>query len=52
LPPGVARRFSVHDVWKSGGADVPKALDADHTNTITLAPFEVLTLELTPASGG
>jgi len=52
LPPGVARRFSVHDVWKNGGADVPKALDADHTSTITLAPFEVLTLELTPTNGG
>ena len=52
LPPGAARRFGVHDVWKSGGADVPKALDADHAGTIRLAPFEVLTLELTPANGG
>ncbi|GAB3792666.1 enterotoxin [Dyella agri] len=52
LPPGVARRFSVHDVWQSGGAGVPKALDADHTGTIKLAPFEVLTLELTPTNGG
>ena len=48
LPPGVARHFSVHDVWKSGGADVPKTLDADHASTIKLMPFEVLTLELTP----
>ena len=52
LPPGMARRFSVQDVWKSGGTDVPKTLDADHTGTITLAPFEVLTLELTPVGGG
>lgn len=51
LPPGVARRFSVQDVWKTGGADVPKTLDADHAGTIRLAPFEVLTLELTPVSG-
>ena len=51
LPPGVARRFAVHDVWKSGGADVPKTLDADHAGTIKLAPFEVLTLELIPANG-
>ena len=48
LPPGAARHFSVHDVWKSGGAGVPKTLDADHASTITLKPFEVLTLELTP----
>ena len=48
LPPGVVRRFSVHDVWKSGGTEVPKTLDADHAGTIKLAPFEVLTLELTP----
>jgi len=51
LPPGVARRFSVRDVWKSGGPGVPKMLDADHAGTIRLAPFEVLTLELTPAGG-
>ena len=48
LPPGVARRFSVQDVWHSGGTEVPKSLDADHPSTIKLAPFEVLTLELTP----
>lgn len=51
LPPGVARHFSVQDVWYSGGTEVPKSLDADHPGTIRLAPFEVLTLELTPASG-
>src|SRR6185312_10217082 len=28
LPPGVARHFSVQDVWHSGGAEVPKTLDA------------------------
>lgn len=47
LPPGAAREFSVHDIWKTGG-DVPKRLTADRTITIELAPFEVLTLELTP----
>lgn len=47
LPHGATRQFSVHDVWKSGG-DVPPRLDADHVSTITLAPFEVLTLQLTP----
>ena len=47
LPRGAARQFNVQDVWKTGG-DVPQHLDADHVSTITLAPFEVLTLELTP----
>ncbi|MGN6322683.1 MAG: enterotoxin [Dyella sp.] len=47
LPKGAARRFMVRDVWHRGG-DVPTQLDADRVSTITLAPFEVLTLELTP----
>jgi hypothetical protein len=47
LPQGAARQFKVRDVWKTGG-DVPQQLDADRVTTITLAPFEVLTLELTP----
>ena len=48
LPPGAARRFSVRDVWKTGGSTLPQQLDADHASTLQLAPFEVLTLELTP----
>jgi hypothetical protein len=47
MPQGASRQFNVRDVWKSGG-EVPQHLDADHVSTITLAPFEVLTLELTP----
>jgi hypothetical protein len=47
LPKGAARRFTVRDVWHRGG-DVPTQLDADRVSTITLAPFEVLTLQLTP----
>lgn len=47
LPKTAARLFHVRDVWKSGG-DVPAQLDADRVSTVTLAPFEVLTLELTP----
>jgi hypothetical protein len=46
LPAGAARQFQVRDVWKTGG-DVPQRLDADHASAVTLAPFEVLTLELT-----
>lgn len=48
LPPGAARRFIVRDVWKTGGSTLPQQLDADHASTLQLAPFEVLTLELTP----
>ncbi|MFC5580472.1 enterotoxin [Rhodanobacter terrae] len=48
LPPGATRRFSVRDVWKTGGSALPQQLDADHASTLQLAPFEVLTLELTP----
>jgi hypothetical protein len=49
LPKDAVRRFDVSDVWRSGGNGVPKTLDADHATTITLQPFEVLTLQLTPS---
>lgn len=45
LPKDAAHSFDVSDVWHSGGGDVPKMLDADHPVTITLRPFEVLTLQ-------
>jgi hypothetical protein len=48
LPQGATRRFGVRDVWKNGGGALPQRLDADHASTLQLAPFEVLTLELTP----
>lgn len=48
LPTGATRVFAVRDVWRSGSVDVPAKLDADRIATIRLAPFEVLTLELTP----
>jgi hypothetical protein len=44
---GAARRFRVRDVWKTSG-QVPQQLDADHPGSIVLAPFELLTLELSP----
>ncbi len=50
LPKDTAHRFSVHDVWKTGGSQLPQQLDADHPSTVQLAPFEVLTLELTPVT--
>ena len=49
LPKDAARSFDVSDVWHSGGSDVPRTLSADHPVTITLQPFEVLTLQLVPA---
>ncbi len=49
LPPDVAGTYRVRDVWKTGGDAVPRTLDADELATLKLAPFEVLTLELTPA---
>ncbi|WP_379945697.1 enterotoxin [Dyella flava] len=48
LPQGAARHFQVRDVWKTGGDNVPQQLDADQVSAIKLAPFEVVTLELTP----
>ena len=48
LPPDAARRFSVRDVWKAADGALPPQLDADRASTLQLAPFEVLTLELTP----
>ena len=48
LPKDAARTFAVSDVWRTGGSDVPKTLDAGRETTITLRPFEVLTLQLTP----
>ena len=49
LPKQAARLFDVSDVWHTGGDVVPRTLDADHPATITLQPFEVLTLQLTSA---
>jgi hypothetical protein len=45
LPSGSARRYAARPVW--GGGEVMN-FDADHPATVTLAPFQVLTFELTP----
>lgn len=50
LPPDAASRFRVNVVWKGTGSGVPAVLDATHARAIRLAPFEVLTLELTPVA--
>ncbi|GAA0921685.1 thermostable cytotonic enterotoxin Ast [Rothia nasimurium] len=48
LPPGAKRRFQAHSPWKADAGQPALALDADKPQTITLQPFQVLTLELTP----
>ncbi len=50
LPPDAASRFRVRAVWKGTGDGVPATLDAAHVQSIRLAPFEVLTLALTPVA--
>ena len=48
LPPDAGRWFTVRDLWGSG-PELPARLDADRAITLRLAPFAVVTLELTPA---
>ncbi len=45
LPPGSARRYAAKAVW--GGVET-STYDADRPSTLMLAPFQVVTLELTP----
>ena len=52
LPAGAVHRFRAHSPWKSDAAKPSSILDAAKPGTITLAPFEVLTLELTPVAAG
>lgn len=49
LPPDVRGDYRVRDVWKTGGDAFPRKVGADELATVKLQPFEVLTLELTPA---
>ncbi|WP_243049838.1 enterotoxin [Dyella sp. RRB7] len=51
LPPGTARRFSARSPWQDEAGKPVLQLDADQPSTLTLAPFQVMTLELTPDSG-
>ncbi|AIF47539.1 enterotoxin [Dyella japonica] len=48
LPPGAAHRFSARSPWKEDAGKPAMSFDVDQPGTITLAPFQVLTLELTP----
>ncbi|MCC8402705.1 enterotoxin [Paraburkholderia sp. MMS20-SJTN17] len=51
LPAGAAGRFQTRSVWHDHALHVPPVLDANQPQTISLAPFEVLTLELVSAGG-
>jgi hypothetical protein len=48
LPPGAATHFKAHDRWGNAANLDGKELDAGQTSIFTLAPFQVVTLELTP----
>lgn len=46
LPALDAGRFTVRDVWRGDGADVPASFDVGRAYPLRLAPFEVRVLEL------
>ena len=48
LPAGAAQRYRASSPWKSDGGKQAMDLDARTGRAFTLAPFEVLTLEMTP----
>lgn len=48
LPAGAAQQYSAKSPWKSDAGEKALALDAGTGHRYELAPFEVLTLEMTP----
>ncbi|MGA7436775.1 MAG: enterotoxin [Luteibacter sp.] len=48
LPPGAKRHFQARSPWKADAAKPAQAFDADTPTTMTLQPFQVVTLELMP----
>ncbi|WP_049622151.1 enterotoxin [Frateuria defendens] len=48
LPSGAARRFGARSPWRADAGKPAMTLDAGRPSSVTLAPFEVLTLELAP----
>ena len=48
LPEGAAKAFRSRDPFASGAA-LPKEFRAGETARVSLAPFQVVSLELTPA---
>ncbi|MGA7650950.1 MAG: enterotoxin, partial [Terracidiphilus sp.] len=49
LPEGAAQRYRARSPWKSDAGKLAIELDARQEHVFALAPFEVLTLEMTPA---
>jgi hypothetical protein len=52
LPVGAAGRFLARSLWHGDASQIPPMLDADQPQSISLAPLEVLTLELVPDGDG
>jgi hypothetical protein len=52
LPKGAPQTYQARSPWKEHEKKPGVELRAGQPHTFTLAPFEVLTLELTPARGG
>lgn len=48
LPEGAAQEYAAKSPWKDDAAQPALALDARTAHEFTLAPFEVLTLDVTP----
>lgn len=48
LPPGATRQFKARSPWKADAGMPAQSFDAGTPTTITMQPFQVLTLELTP----
>lgn len=48
LPAGAARTFTGHSPWTADAAQPPQTFTAGQPVMLTLKPFEVVTLELTP----
>jgi hypothetical protein len=50
LPAGSAKAYAARSPWKSDGTTPPLTIPAKEQHTFHLQPFQVLTLELAPAS--
>jgi hypothetical protein len=48
LPATMAGRFDSRSIWREEASGIPAVLNADVPQQVELAPFEVLTLELSP----
>ncbi|OAJ57893.1 enterotoxin [Paraburkholderia ginsengiterrae] len=51
LPAGASERFRALGVWHGHAVPVPPVLDADQPHNLSLAPFDVFTLEMVPVAG-